>query len=382
VEFSTLVRFTKLVSDSTTSDGIFSLLGRTVVEKCHASHALVFGTTDTGDFKLLSSFGACDDKDVNNLDLSGVCSVAELRAAVVKACSHSGYEFHAFPLISEAALFGVLLVLYNESQPLEERPSVLIEGLTELTAISLNKTYQHQKLQKAFDDLRISQDTLVRTEKFRALGQMSAGIAHDLKNLLNPLLLYTDELRDNAGNRQQELEILERVDRILLRGVETVERLREFSRQSSEETDAVPTDLNAMIHEAIEISRPRLKEVVLVLKLGAPPKAVFRPADCVTAIVNLVFNAVDALQGKGTITVSSGSSEGGGWIEVADDGPGITPEIKARILEPFFTTKGDLGTGLGVPIVYAFTQRHGGKFEIESEPGRGARFKMWFPASS
>jgi signal transduction histidine kinase len=102
----------------------------------------------------------------------------------------------------------------------------------------------------------------------------------------------------------------------------------------------------------------------------------------VTAIVNLVFNAVDALQGKGTITVSSGSSEGGGWIEVADDGPGITPEIKARILEPFFTTKGDLGTGLGVPIVYAFTQRHGGKFEIESEPGRGARFKMWFPASS
>jgi two-component system NtrC family sensor kinase len=97
--------------------------------------------------------------------------------------------------------------------------------------------------------------------------------------------------------------------------------------------------------------------------------------------VNLVFNAMDALEGKGTIKVRTGSFGDGAWIEVADNGPGMPPEIKGRILEPFFTTKGERGTGLGVSIVYAFTQRHGGRFEIESQPGEGARFRMWFPAA-
>jgi len=379
VEFSTLVQFSKLVSDSPTSEGIFSLLGQTVVEKCGAFHALVFGTNDNGDFTVLSSFGGCDIEP-SSLDLDGVCSVAELRTAVIKACGDRGYGFRAFPLISEAGLFGALVVLYSEPHSLTGRQWILIEGLTELTAISLNKTYQHRKLQKAFDDLRLSQDALIRTEKFRALGQMSAGIAHDLKNLLNPLLLYTDLIRDAAGNRDEVLEISQREDRILTRGLETVERLRDFSRQSPEETEAVPTDLNSIVHEAIEISKPRLGQIELILQLGSPPMALIRPADCVTAIVNLLFNAVDAVGGKGTINVLTGGSDEGAWVEVADNGPGIPPEIKSRILEPFFTTKGNSGTGLGVSIVYAFIQRHGGRLEIESEPGHGARFKMWFPA--
>ena len=197
-EFSTLVRFTKLVSDSATSEAVFALLAQTVVEKCGAAHALVFGTTATGEFALLSSYGACNENEVGSLALEGAGSIAELNSAVTKACQHKGYNIRALPLISESGLFGALIVLYPSSQNLNPMQWTLIEGLTELTAISLNKTYQHQKLQKAFDDLQASQDALIRTEKFRALGQMSAGIAHDLKNLLNPLSLYTDQLRDSA----------------------------------------------------------------------------------------------------------------------------------------------------------------------------------------
>jgi signal transduction histidine kinase len=85
------------------------------------------------------------------------------------------------------------------------------------------------------------------------------------------------------------------------------------------------------------------------------------------------------VQGKGTITIRTGVADGGAFVEVEDDGPGIAPEIKGRIVEPFFTTKGDHGTGLGVSLVYAFTQRYGGRLEIESELGKGARFRMWFP---
>ena len=252
MEFSTLVQFSKLVSDSTTSEGIFSLLGKTVVDECRAAHALIFETTDTGDFRTLFSYGSCDENDLSLIDLDGVYSVGELKSTVMRVCSHHNYDLRVFPLISEARLFGALGVLYSESQMISDRQWKLVEGLTELTAISLSKAYQHQKLQRAFDDLRASQDVLVRTEKFRALGQMSAGIAHDLKNLLNPLLLYTDLIRDAAGNRDEVLETCERIDRILVRGVETVERLRDFSRQSSEESWAVPTDLNAMVREAID----------------------------------------------------------------------------------------------------------------------------------
>ena len=188
MNFSTLVQFSRLVTDSPTSEGVFSLLSETVVDRCGAFHALVFGTESSGDFTVLSSYGGCK-LELSRLNLSGVDSVVELRAAVMKVCGDRGYHFRAFPLISDAGLFGALGVLYLEESSLTNENWTFIEGLTELTAISLNKTYQHQKLQKAFDELRASQDALVRTEKFRALGQMSAGIAHDLKNLLHPLQL-------------------------------------------------------------------------------------------------------------------------------------------------------------------------------------------------
>jgi signal transduction histidine kinase len=380
MEFLTLVHFSKLVSDSTTSEGIFSLLGRTVVGECGALHALVFGTTDNGDFKVLSSCGSCDDTQLRRVELDGKYTVGELGSAILKVCGSDKYDLRTIPLISDSGLLGVLVALYRRNHPPNESQWILVEGLTELTAISLNKTYQHQKLQKAFDDLRISQDALVRAEKFRALGQMSAGIAHDLRNLLNPLLLYTDHLHDVAGKQEEVLETSERMERILTRGLQTVERLRDFSRQSSDDGEAVSTDLNVVVHEAVEISKPRLTGIELTLKLESPPQVLVRPADCVTAIVNLLFNAIDALEGKGRIMVRTGASESGAFVEIIDDGPGMSPEIKSRILEPFFTTKGDLGTGLGVPIVYAFTQRYGGRLDIESEPGRGSKFRMWFPS--
>lgn len=378
MEFSTLVRFSKLVADSPTSASVSSLLAKTVVDEGRAFHALVFGTGESGDFRILSSYGGCDFEPAD-LDLHGVDTVAELRGAVMKLCAERGYNFRTIPLISDAGLFGVLGVVYLESHAPAPANWSFMEGLTELTAISLSKTYQHQKLQQAFNDLRASQDAMVRTERFRALGEMSAGIAHDLKNLLNPLQLYTDLLRDVADKRDEVLDTADRLDRVLTRGLETVERLRDFSSLSPETAEAVETNLNAMVHEAVEISKAKLASAKLTLELGTPPPVLLRPADCVTAIVNLIFNAVDAVKGKGTITVRTGASGGGAWIEVEDDGPGIPPEIRDRIIEPLFTTKGNQGTGLGVSIVYAFTHKHGGRLDIESEPGHGARFRMWFP---
>jgi len=156
--------------------------------------------------------------------------------------------------------------------------------------------------------------------------------------------------------------------------------LRDFSRQSSEDAEAVPTNVNDMVQEAVEITKPRLNRINLMFQLGEPPATLIRPADCVTAIVNLLLNAADALEGNGVITVSTGSSDQCAWIEVADNGPGMSPDVKSKVLEPFFTTKGEGGTGLGLPIVYAFTERYGGRLEIESELGHGAKFRIFLPA--
>jgi signal transduction histidine kinase len=378
VKLSTLIQFSKLVADSPTSESVSSILTQTVVDKFGVFHALVLKTNDEGTFQVLSSYGGCS-AELSSLDLKETDSPADLRAAVLKVCKNKGYNFRAFPLISDAGLFGVVGVLYPDGPVANEENWDLIEGLTELTAISLSKTYQHQKLQSAYDALRASRDALVRTEKLRALGQISAGIAHDLNNLLNPMQLYTDDMRDTAGNREETLQTLTMMDRVLQRGLETVKRLRDFSRVTPDESDAAPTDLNAMAREAVEFSKPKLAGSKLVLELVSLPLVTLRSADCVTAIVNLIFNAVDATQGKGKITLRTGASNGLAWVEVEDDGPGIPAALREKILEPLFTTKGEQGTGLGIPIVEAFAHKHGGRFDIESEPGQGARFRLSFP---
>jgi signal transduction histidine kinase len=378
VKFSTLLQFSKLVADSLTSETVSSLLAETVVDKCGVSHALVFGTDATGDFQVLYSYGGCT-LQLSDLDLTSVDTVTELRTAVMKVCGDKGYSFRSFPLISDAGLFGALGVLYVESNAPGDQVWNFIEALTELTAISLNKAYKHQQLQKALDDLRASQDTLVRTEKLRALGQMAAGIAHDLKNLLNPLQLYADHIRDSTDDPAEVLDAVRRIDRVLTRGVETVERLRNLSRSNPEDSEATTTDLNQMVHEAMEICKPRLATNEVVLELGNPPAVVLHPADCVNAIVNLVLNAVDATEGRGRIAVRTGVSNGSSWVEVEDRGPGIPPSVRARILEPLFTTKGKDGTGLGLSSVNALAQAHGGCLDIDSEPGRGARFRLSIP---
>jgi signal transduction histidine kinase len=224
---------------------------------------------------------------------------------------------------------------------------------------------------------------MARTEKLRALGQMAAGISHDLKNILNPLSLHlqfvarsldrgqVDDAKESVGEMRQSLQ----------RGVQTLERLRSFSRQSNDEkTERLPLD--PLAREAVAIGKSRAASgsgrlPKIVEELGDPPPVNVIASEIVAALVNLVVNAIDA--GAGTITLRSGTEEGGSWVEVADDGPGMPPEVAKRVFEPFFTTKGEEGTGLGLAMVYATMQRHGGSVSVDTAPGKGTRFRFHFP---
>jgi signal transduction histidine kinase len=232
-------------------------------------------------------------------------------------------------------------------------------------------------------DLRRAEAALMRAEKLRALGQMAAGIAHDFKNLLNPLVLHVEvvdrALRKAGADRPDSIGVMRDIIR---RGVETIDRLRTFSRLQPEAI-AEYIDPAALAREAIELVRPRLGDhpgVTVIDEVEATGLVRGHATDVIGAIVNLLVNAIEACGERGTITVRAGDDDGGGaWVEVGDNGPGMTAEVQARVFEPFFSTKGAQGTGLGLANVFATVQRHGGEINVESALGRGARFTVRLP---
>lgn len=235
------------------------------------------------------------------------------------------------------------------------------------------------------DKLLASEETLRKTEKLRSLGKMAAGLSHDLKNVCNPLSLHIQVIRRSLkrGNTADALESVEEMDQVLKRALEMLERLRDFSRQAPEKKAEV-VDLNHIAHEAAELAKPRMasggrRMSVIHEEFGSPPPVLGHAGEIVSAVVNLVVNAIDALKEGGTITVRTGEEDGKAIVSVEDDGPGITPEMQHRIFEPFFTTKGQEGTGLGLAMVFACMQRHGGTIALKSAPGEGARFTLSFP---
>ena len=309
---------------------------------------------------------------------------AELGERLLAGCPNRFTEVRTLPMMSGGDLFGALVLFYDAPVTLGEEAETLVD----VAAIALGKAAQHAELSRSYAELRASRDVLARTEKLRALGEMAAGISHDLKNILNPLSLHL-QLLDRILKRglPGADEAIAEMKQVLHRGVETLDRLREFSRQTPERR-LERVHLDELTHEALELSRPRIastyraRGVRLVEELGRPPPVNVRPAELVTALLNIISNAIDALAEGGTVTVCTGSSDGGAWVQIHDDGPGIPEEHRARIFEPFFTTKGAKeGTGLGLAMVYAFVQRHGGKLTLDTEVGRGTTFTMWFPSA-
>jgi signal transduction histidine kinase len=363
---------------------ILRLLADAAIDVLGAGGAVIVELLPTGEAKVvearsvpeaLRSFRA--EVDVIDADLG-----ERLRAETGFA------EATTLPMMNGGDLFGALVLLFPDV-PVTDTHLAEAQVLVDLAAISLGKARQYTELSRSYAELRASREILERTEKLRSLGEMAAGISHDLKNILNPLSLHLQLLKrivKRGGAVAGAVDAIEEMEQVLRRGVETVERLRDFSRQSPEKR-LEPVDLDALAHEAVELSRPRIasahrpRGIWIVEELGRPPPIMARSAEMVNALVNLVVNAIDALGEGGTITVRSGASEGSAWISVHDDGPGIAEEHRERLFEPFFTTKGQVGTGLGLSMVYALAQRYGGRLAVESAPGLGTTFTLSFPTT-
>jgi signal transduction histidine kinase/ActR/RegA family two-component response regulator len=258
---------------------------------------------------------------------------------------------------------------------------------------------QNLALQLAYDDLRQTQQLIMQQERLRAVGQMASGIAHDINNAISPAALYAESLLEREPDLSPRTrDYLTMIQRSLDDVAQTVSRLREFYRQREPLLALAPVAMNRLVEQAVELTRARwgdlsqqrgvLIEVKRELAPGLPV-ILGAESEIREALINLIFNAVDALSAGGIITVRTrlvGHHSAAGstvarpllCVEVTDSGPGMDEETKRRCLEPFFTTKGERGTGLGLAMVYGMVQRHNARIEIDSLPGRGTTMRLLF----
>ncbi|HTY86784.1 MAG TPA: ATP-binding protein [Candidatus Acidoferrum sp.] len=256
-------------------------------------------------------------------------------------------------------------------------------------------------LQKAYEELRRTQQVVVQQERLRALGQMASGVAHDINNALSPIVAYSELLLNTLPNLPDvSRHYLQTINQAGGDIAQIVARMREFYRRRSETEPLTEVDVNRTIAEVIELTRPRWRDLpqrdgvsVQIQQELEPnlPALQSDPSELREALINLVFNAVDALPQGGTITFitrsltrpaadQNGEGERLIQVEVRDNGVGMDEKTRQRCLEPFFSTKAQRGgTGLGLAMVYGMTQRHDGNIEIDSAPGCGTCVRLIFP---
>ena len=231
---------------------------------------------------------------------------------------------------------------------------------------------------------------LRQSERLTALGQLAGGIAHDFNNLLQAILGYAQLMKQNPRDAEFVARSLNIVEAAAVDGSETVRRIQQFARLRPDE-QFVGVDVNQIVHDAVAIVRPRWEEKIardnrpldLRLDLGSIETINGRPAALTELMTNLILNALDAMPDGGTLTITTrGEPRQQITLTVADTGIGMPEPVRRRIFEPFFSTKGEGGSGLGLSMVYSIVRRHGGEIRVESEPGRGATFTLTFPVAS
>lgn len=235
----------------------------------------------------------------------------------------------------------------------------------------------------SFRDLseeKLRQENHYRTEKLVALGQLSAGIAHELNTPLGSILGYARLLMKDADRSPEELERLEIIAEQAIRGSAIIKRLLNFARQSAPEL--ADTDINGVIADVLKILGEEIEKrrITVLTELGAVPLLRADKRQIEQVIVNMMLNAMQALNGGGEVRIRTARAGHTVSISIQDNGPGIPRNVRSRIFDPFFTTKpiGE-GTGLGLSICAGIVSAHGGAIQVESEEGNGASFLITLP---
>jgi PAS domain S-box-containing protein len=265
-----------------------------------------------------------------------------------------------------------------------------ISQMTELQRINEEVSRLNRELAENVSNLALAKDELVKRGRMEQLGQLTATVAHELRNPLGAVrtsaFLLERKLKDKGLNVESQLE---RINKGIVRCDNIITQLLDFSR--TKQLNSTPSDIDSWLTGVVEEEVKKLPQNVNVeLLLGLDGKSVpFDPGRMERAIINMINNAVEAMVSGGDQLLTSGQEQpklvistheknGHCSIRIVDNGPGIPDEVLARIREPLFTTK-SFGTGLGIPAIEQIAVQHGGRLDIETRVGEGSSFTIWFP---
>ena len=276
------------------------------------------------------------------------------------------------------------ITLYNkdgEEVPVRFSAAIIRDKGQEVGSVGIfSDLREHRRMQKKLEE---TQNQLLQAEKIASLGQLAAGVAHEINNPLAGILIYAEILQRDMEAKAAGRDHLEEIINQTLRCKQIVTRLLEFSRQSLGQKNLL--SINEIISRCVKLMDQQLLFQNIRIKLSLDPQLpqIFGdPGELQQVFTNLLLNAADAMNGLGRITITSCAApeRDGVIITFADTGSGIPAELRDKIFEPFFTTKPPgKGTGLGLSIVYGVIQRHGGTIEVESPHGGGTEFIIRLP---
>ncbi len=267
--------------------------------------------------------------------------------------------------------------------------------------ISWNNTILHDSEGNVAGTISIGEDITVRkqaedraiqNQKLEALGRLSSGVAHDFNNALGIIHGGAEVLERillRSGTDADTLEYLDIIRKSAMSAAHTVKRLQDFARKR-EDRPLGHADVNHVIRDAAEMTKPRWQSEAetqgITIEMALRPYAANSVVDgeeteLQEILINLIINALDAMPEGGRITISSKDTPEGPRVSVRDTGAGMLPEVRERAFEPFFSTKGEEGTGMGLSMVFGIVKRYGGTIDIESTEGTGTTVSFTLPSS-
>jgi signal transduction histidine kinase len=295
--------------------------------------------------------------------------------------------------------FGIIDIESSDKNAFNNNDLLALESLAGILATVVASADQYQRMQEVIrqhkmtqmelkarmDAQQAAESRLVQAAKLAAVGEMAAGIAHELNNPLTTVTGFAELILDDASESSIFHDELGMILREAKRARDVVRRLLDFSRQS--EQTRTRADLNEVLSDVIALTQHliRTNGVQLSVEMANDLPWVYVDRNHMKQVMlNLIHNALQAMPegGKLEITTAQKNRDGKSWVTIAvrDTGVGINPKDRERIFEPFFTTKGDKGgTGLGLSVTYGIVTDHSGQIDVESVPGQGACFTVWLP---
>ncbi|MDA0770645.1 MAG: GAF domain-containing protein [Chloroflexi bacterium] len=292
------------------------------------------------------------------------------------------------PLLNKNQVIGTFTLWSKSPQMFGSREKRIVSRLAAQIEPAIENANLYEEVEQTLNSLRTTQEQMMQMERLRAMGELSRGVAHDLNNTLSAILGRTQILMNQITD-ETHLKSLRIVEQAAQDSAQVVKRILKFTKLD-DNSEFVDVDVNQLVTDVIELTRHKWtneaqskgQAVEMSTKLQEVPHTSGNYSELREVLTNLVINAYEAIEGDGTIELQTSSSADFVRISLRDTGKGMTPEVRKKVFDPYFTTRGSEGNGIGTTVSQAIITQHGGTIDVESELGVGTTFNISLPITS